>query len=71
MLGVLLPAGIPVATVQTVLQSLVDMQDPAGNAMGCMAPNSGISLGLGFSTVCAVIAPMTVTVTQAGMYGSV
>jgi len=46
------------------------VQDPAGNAMGCMAPNGGISLGLGFSTVRAVIAPMTVTGTQAGMCGS-
>jgi len=70
MLGVLLPAGIPVATVQTVLQSLVDVQDPAGNAMGCMAPNGGISLGLGFTTVRAVIAPMTVMGAQAGMCGS-
>ena len=70
MLGVLLPAGIPVATVQTVLQSLVDVQDPAGNAMGCTAPNGGISLGLGFTTVRAVIAPMSVMGAQAGMCGS-
>ncbi len=70
MLGVLLPAGIPPATVQTVLQSLVDVQDPAGNAMGCSAPNGGISLGLGFTTVRAVIAPMTVMGALAGMCGS-
>jgi hypothetical protein len=70
MLGMLLPAGIPESTVQTVLQSLVDVQDPSGNAMGCTAPNGGISLGLGFSTVRAVIAPMSVMGAQAGMCGS-
>lgn len=70
MLGTLLPAGIPASTVQTVLQSLVDVQDPSGNAMGCTAPNGGISLGLGFSTVRAVIQPMSVTGAQAGMCGT-
>ncbi len=70
MLGALLPAGIPASTVQTVLQSLVDVQDPSGNAMGCTAPNGGISLGLGFSTVRAVIQPMSVTGAQAGMCGT-
>lgn len=70
MLGSLLPAGIPVSTVQTVLQSLVDVQDPAGNAMGCTAPNGGISLGLGFSTVRAVIQAAPVTGARMGMCGA-
>lgn len=70
MLGALLPAGIPASTVQTVLQSLVDIQDPAGNAMGCTAPNGGISLGLGFQTVRAVIAAAPVAGAQMGMCGS-
>lgn len=51
----LLPAGIPPATVRTVLSSLVDVQYPTGNAMGCADPNGAISLGLGFTTVRAVI----------------
>ena len=70
MLGALLPAGIPISTVQTVLQSLVDIQDPSGNAMGCTAPNGGISLGLGFTTVRANIQAAPVTGAQMGMCGS-
>ncbi len=69
MLASLLPAGIPPATVQTVLMSLVDIQLPMGNAMGCTAPNGGISLGLGFTTVRAEAAAMPVTGAQMGMCG--
>jgi hypothetical protein len=70
MLRGLLPPSFPEATVQSVLTSLVDIQDPAGNPMGCSAPNGGISLGLGFTTVRATIAPMTVSGAQRGMCGS-
>jgi hypothetical protein len=70
MLATLLPAGIPPATVQTVLASLVDVQLPMGDAMGCTAPNGGISLGLGFTTTRATIQAARVTGAQAGMCGS-
>ena len=69
-LGTLLPAGIPASTIQTVLQSLVDVQDPPSNAMGCTAPNGGIAIGYGFSVVRAVISPSAVSGPQAGMCGS-
>lgn len=70
MLATLLPAGIPPSTVQTVLMSLVDVQVPMGNAMGCTAPNGGISLGLGFTVSRAVIDPMPVSAAPMGMCGS-
>lgn len=70
MLATLLPAGIPSSTVQTVLMSLVDVQVPMGNAMGCTAPNGGISLGLGFTVARAVIDPMPVSAAPMGMCGS-
>jgi hypothetical protein len=70
MLATLLPAGIPPATVQTVLASLVDIQLPMGDAMGCTAPNGGISLGLGFNTTRATIQSARVTGAQTGMCGS-
>ncbi len=70
MLTALLPAGIPVSTIQTVLQSLVDVRDPAGDSMGCTAPNGGIALGYGFTAVRAVVSPSTVQGAQVGMCGT-
>lgn len=65
-----LPAGIPSATVQSVFQSLVDVQDPAGSPAGCVAPNGGVSVGFGFDAVRAILAPETVHRPQAGMCGA-
>ncbi len=71
MLAPLLPAGIPMSTVTAVLSGVIDVQYPAGNAMGCTQPTGGaISFGLGFSTVRAVLASTTVTGAQSGMCGS-
>lgn len=69
MLGALLPAGIPVSTVQAVLQALVDVQDPAGSATGCTAPNGGISMAFGFDAVRVQLAATTVRGPQAGTCG--
>jgi len=70
MLTPLLPSGIPPATVRTVLSSLVDVQYPMGNAMGCMEPNGAISLGFSFTTVRANIQMARVNGAQPGMCGS-
>lgn len=69
-LAPLLPAGIPEATVRTVLNSLVDVQFPAGNAMGCSDPNGAIALGFSFTTVRANVQAARVTGAQAGMCGT-
>ncbi len=65
----LLPAGIPPATVTTVLQSMVDVQLPAGDPMGCFAPNGGISVGLGFSAARAALSATTVRGPMTGACG--
>lgn len=70
MIGTVLPAGVPVSSLQALLQSLVDVQVPQGSATGCMAPNGGISIGLGFTAVRAVIAPMAVTGPVVGNCGA-
>lgn len=65
----LLPAGIPEATVTTVLQSLVDVQLPAGDSMGCVAPNGGVSMGLGFTASRAALSATTVRGPMTGACG--
>jgi hypothetical protein len=65
-----LPAGIPESTVTALLQSLVDVQVPAGDPEGCYAPNGAIALGMGFTAVRAVVAERTVAGAPAGMCGS-
>lgn len=70
MIGTVLPAGIPVSSLQAILQSLVDVQVPQGDAMGCTAPNGGIAIGMGFTAVRAVIAPTPVTGPVGGNCGA-
>jgi hypothetical protein len=65
-----LPSGISPAIVTTVVQSFVDIQDPAGSPTGCRAPNGSIGMGLGFAGVRATIVPMTVRGPQPGRCGS-
>ncbi len=70
MLTPLLPSGISPSVVRTVLSSLVDIQYPMGNAMGCTDPNGAIALGFTFTTVRAVVQSARVTGAQTGMCGS-
>lgn len=65
-----LPAGIPESTVSLILQSLVDVQSPAGDSEGCYAPNGAIALGMGFVAARATVAERTVAGPPAGMCGS-
>jgi hypothetical protein len=70
MLMPLLPAGIPPATIRTVLSSLVDVQYPTGNAMGCTDPNGAIGIGFGFTLLRANVQSARVTGPQVGRCGS-
>lgn len=65
-----LPPTIPEGTVNALLQTLVDVQDPAGDAEGCYAPNGAIALGMGFSGVRVVLSERSVSAPVPGMCGS-
>lgn len=65
-----LPATIPMGTVNALLQTLVDVQNPPGDSEGCYAPNGAIALGMGFSGARAVVSDRTVTAPVEGMCGS-
>ncbi len=66
----LYPAGVPRKTVQSFHASLVDIQLPTGDPMGCTAPNGAVGVGLGFTAVRATILPARVAGPQPGMCGS-
>ncbi|MFO0602981.1 MAG: hypothetical protein U0324_07390 [Polyangiales bacterium] len=69
-LAPLFPSGISPSVVRQVLSSLVDIQYPMGNAMGCTDPNGAVGIGLGFTLVRASIQPARVSGPQPGMCGS-